>query len=63
VAVVATEEPQIAPKPVQAPMTAMAMPPRRWPTNAAAARNRSCDRPDLSAKAPIRMKSGMTDRV
>jgi hypothetical protein len=63
VAVVATDDPQMAPKPVHAPITDMASPPRKWPTKALAARKRSVARPDLSAKAPIRMNSGITDRV
>ena len=45
VAVVATDEPQIAPNAVQAPITAMASPPRRWPTNAPAARNSAVGEP------------------
>ncbi len=63
VAVVATDDPQIAPKAVQAAITAIASPPRTWPMKAAAARNSALDRPDCSASAPIRMKSGITDSV
>ena len=63
VAVVATDEPQIAPKAVQAPIAAIATPPRRLPITASAALNRSCDRPARSARAPIRMNSGMTESV
>jgi len=37
VAAVASDEPQIAPKPAQAPTAAMATPPRRWPRKPSAA--------------------------
>jgi hypothetical protein len=63
VAVVATEEPQMAPNAVQAQITAIARPPRRRPANASAARNSDVERPERSASAPIRMNSGMTDSV
>ncbi len=45
VAAVASEEPQIAPKPAQAPTAAIASPPRQWPIRVAPARNRALDRP------------------
>jgi hypothetical protein len=63
VAVVATDEPQMAPKAVQAPISAMPRPPRRWPIRLAAAVNSLVDSPERSAIAPIRMKRGMTDNV
>ena len=63
VAAVAIEEPQIAPKPAQAQIVAIASPPRRWPTKAFAARNSSCDMPARVTKLPIRMNSGTTDSV
>ena len=44
-------------------MTAMASPPRRCPMNTLAAWNSAVDSPERSAKAPIRMKSGITDSV
>ena len=63
VAVVATDEPQIAPNMVQAPIVAIATPPRRWPTRLLAAANSARLMPDCSASAPMRMNSGITDRV
>ncbi len=45
VAAVASELPQMAPKPAQAPTAAMATPPRQWPMTAFAALNSDCDRP------------------
>jgi hypothetical protein len=42
---VASELPQIAPKPAQAPMAAMATPPRQCPISAFAASNSAFDRP------------------
>ncbi len=63
VAVVATDDPQIAPKAVQATITAMANPPRTCPMKAAAARNSALESPVCSASAPIRMNKGMTERV
>ncbi len=63
VAAVAIEEPQMAPKPAQAHTVAMASPPRRWPMHLWAARNSSCDMPARVTRLPMRMKSGMTERV
>ena len=40
VAAVASDEPQIAPKPAQAPIAAIATPPRRCPRKALTKRNR-----------------------
>ncbi|MNC12938.1 hypothetical protein D3C75_606670 [compost metagenome] len=45
VAAVASEEPQIAPKPAQAPIADMPRPPFQWPTKAAAQRKIERDRP------------------
>ena len=59
VAVVATEEPQMAPKPAQVPMVARPTPPFAQPSHAADRRNRSRDRPEMPANPPMRIKSGM----
>ncbi len=45
VAAVASDEPQIAPKPAQALTAAIAMPPRQWPMKALPARNSALDKP------------------
>ena len=63
VAAVASEEPQIAPKPAQAPIAAMAMPPRQWPMKALTQRNSACDSPPWVANWPISRNSGITDQV
>jgi hypothetical protein len=63
VAVVATEEPQIAPNPAQPPIVAMASPPLRWPRKALAMRKRSEDRPATVANVPIRRKIAITARL
>ncbi|MCY1227939.1 hypothetical protein D9M72_402300 [compost metagenome] len=63
VAVVATDDPQIAPKPVQAAITAIGIPPLNRPSLRSATRNMVAAMPDCSASAPIRMKRGMTDSV
>ena len=63
VAVVATDEPQIAPKAVQAPITAIRSPPLRRAKTTVAARKSPVEMPDFSAKAPINMKSGITESV
>src|SRR5690606_22372453 len=61
VAVVAMEDPQIAPKLAQAPIDAMPTPPRRCPTNASAALNKACDNPPTEANWPISKNKGMMD--
>ncbi|MNL58616.1 hypothetical protein D3C87_1822650 [compost metagenome] len=61
VAAVASDEPQMAPKPAQAPTAAMATPPLRWPIQASAALNSACDKPPSAANCPISKNSGMTD--
>jgi len=60
---VASDEPQIAPKPAQAPTEAMAMPPFRWPSQSEAAWNSALDMPDFVANCPIRRKSGTIERL
>ena len=62
VAAVASELPQIAPKPAQAPTAAMATPPRQWPITAFAALNSDCDSPPRLANWPISRNIGITDR-
>lgn len=62
VVAVATELPQIAPKPPQPTMVAMANPPRNRPISALAKRYRSCDRPEAAAMLPISRNSGMVAR-
>ena len=52
----------MAPKPAQAPVAAIASPPRKWPMQAAAKRNKDVDSPPLVANWPISMNSGMTAR-
>ena len=59
---VAVDEPQTAPKPAQAAIAAIATPPRKRPSHAFAARNRSDDSPQRDASPPIRMNIGSTDR-
>jgi hypothetical protein len=61
VAAVASEEPQIAPKPAQAPTAAMATPPLRWPSQVSAALNSACDMPPRVANCPISRNSGTMD--
>jgi hypothetical protein len=60
---VASEEPQIAPKPAQAPTEAMAMPPLRCPSQSEAAWNSALDMPDFVANCPMSRKSGTIDRL
>ena len=48
------------PKIAQAPMVAIASPPRRWPMNAQTAPYRLIDSPPWAANTPIRMNSGIT---
>ncbi len=62
VAAVASDEPQMAPKPAQAPTAAMATPPRQWPMKAATKRNKARDSPPWVANCPISRNSGMTMR-
>jgi hypothetical protein len=59
VAAVASEEPQIAPNPPQAPTAAMATPPLRWPSHDSAASNSALDSPPWVANWPISRNSGM----
>ncbi|MCY1374613.1 hypothetical protein D9M69_619640 [compost metagenome] len=61
VAGVASEEPQMAPKPAQAPTAAMATPPLRCPIQASAALKRACESPPSAANCPISRNSGITD--
>ena len=60
-AAVASDEPQIAPKPAQAPTDAMATPPLRWPIQVSAALNSAFDMPPLVANWPIKRNSGTID--
>ena len=62
VAVVATVEPEMAPKAAQARMPAIAMPPLKRPSSELAKSNSAFDKPPLTAKPPISMNSGITDR-
>ena len=59
---VAVDEPQTAPKPAQAATAAIATPPRKRPSQALAPRNRSRDRPQREASAPISTNIGSTER-
>ncbi len=59
---VASDEPQTAPKPAQAAMAAIAVPPRIQPSQAFAARNSAVLSPAFEASAPIRMNIGTTLR-
>ena len=58
-----SSQPHTAPKQAEAPITPIAMPPGLRPNSALAASNRSRAKPPRSASAPIRMNSGMTERV
>ncbi|MNE76288.1 hypothetical protein D3C80_1725170 [compost metagenome] len=62
VAAVASDEPQIAPKPAQAPIADSPMPPFQWPMNAAAQRKIARDNPPWVANCPIITNSGITAR-
>ena len=62
VAAVASELPQMAPKPAQAPIAAIAMPPFQWPMNARTQRNSAADSPPCVANCPISRNIGMTMR-
>ena len=61
VAAVASDEPQIAPKPAHAPTEAMATPPLRWPSQPSAALKSEVDIPDSVANCPISKNIGMID--
>ena len=63
VAAVASDEPQMDPNPAQAPIAAIATPPRRWPMNASAALNKALDMPPSVANWPISRNSGTMDRL
>ena len=63
VAAVATEEPDIAAKPAQAPMVDSAAPPRNEPNQAWPAAKISFDMPELVAKTPMTMKKGISVRL
>jgi len=60
VAALATDDPLMAANPPHASTVAIAMPPRRCPTQALAARNSSLLMPDALTNAPIKINSGMT---
>jgi hypothetical protein len=62
VAAVASEEPQMAPKPAQAPTALIASPPRRRPSTAAAPSNSARLTPPCEAKLPMSRNSGITER-
>ncbi len=62
VAAVASELPQIAPNPAQAPTAAIATPPRQWPISEFAASNSDLDSPPRLANWPISRNIGITDR-
>ncbi|MCY1380138.1 hypothetical protein D9M69_679280 [compost metagenome] len=62
VAAVATEEPQMAPKPALASTAAMASPPLNRAVTTLANWNSALEMPPCVAKLPIRMNSGITDR-
>jgi len=61
VAAVASEEPQIEPKPAQAPTLAMATPPLRWPSQLSAALKSAWLIPPRVAKCPMRRNIGTMD--
>src|SRR5690606_9726073 len=63
VAAVATEDPQIAEKPAQAPTVAMPSPPFMGPRIELAARNSSRLIPERVARTPMRMKNGISVRL
>ena len=58
---VASDDPQIAPNPAQAPTVAIANPPRRPANNALAAANSSCAIEVRAATTPMSRNSGTTD--
>ena len=61
VAAVASDEPQMEPNAAHAPIAAIATPPRRCPSHAAAALKMPVDRPEAVANEPISTNSGITD--
>ena len=61
VAAVAKDDPQMAPKPAQAPMAAIATPPLRWPSHVSEALNSAADMPPKVAKCPMSKNSGMME--
>ena len=61
VAAVASDDPQIEPKPAQAPIAAIATPPLRCPTKASAALKSARDMPPRLANWPISRNSGTID--
>src|SRR5512144_1592804 len=63
VAVVAMDDPQMAPNPAHARMVDRASPPRRCPTKAYAAWYSSRDNPARLTKLPISTNRGTTDKV
>ena len=62
VAAVANEDPQMEPKPAQAPTDAMAIPPLRCPNQLSAALNKDVDIPPSVENCPINRKSGTMDK-
>ena len=62
VAAVASDEPQIAPNPAQAPIAAIATPPFLCPRHAPVNLKSASLIPALPAKFPINKNSGMTDK-
>ena len=62
VAAVASDEPQMAPKPAQAPTADIATPPFRWPRKLSAARKSDPDMPEMVANCPISRNSGMIEK-
>ena len=62
VAAVASDDPQIAPNPAQAPIAAIATPPFLWPRQAPVNLKSASLIPALPAKFPINKNSGMTDK-
>ena len=61
VAAVANDDPQIAAKPPQARIVAIARPPRKCPRNALETLYNSRLIPPLFTNSPIRMKRGITE--
>ena len=62
VAAVANDDPQIAPKPAQAPTDAIATPPLRCPSHPSAALNKAWLMPPRVAKCPMRRNIGTIDK-
>lgn len=63
VAAVATDDPEIAEKPAQAPMLARPRPPRTEPNQTLKTLNRSAEMPEFRARTPITTKSGITAKL